>query len=105
MPSHAKLFFQPIVNLVCLKIRFYFFEFYLSFENQVVSSYDDIPHSCFLYLISIIVDEYGNDQELRLPIMIMSEHLTNKTFSIINNQDGFKQNPDLVDDFYRLSSR
>jgi hypothetical protein len=35
----------------------------------------------------------------------MSEHLTNKTFSILNNQDGFKQNPDLVDDFYRLSAR
>jgi len=86
MPSHAKLFFQPIVNLV-------------------LSSYDDVPHSCFLYLISIIVDEYGNDQELKPSIIVMSEHLTNKTFSILNNQDGFKQNPDLVDDFYRLSSR
>lgn len=35
----------------------------------------------------------------------MSEHLTKKTFSILNHPDGFKQNPDLVDDFYRLSSR
>jgi len=35
----------------------------------------------------------------------MAEHLTKKTFSILNNQNGFKQNPDLVDDFYRLSSR
>ena len=51
------------------------------------------------------MDEYGNDQELKVPIIVMSEHLTNKTFSIINTQDGFKSNPDLVDDFYRLSSR
>jgi hypothetical protein len=35
----------------------------------------------------------------------MSEHLTNKTFSILNNPTGFKQNPDLVDDFYRLSAK
>jgi len=35
----------------------------------------------------------------------MTEHLTKKTFSILNNQNGFKQNPDLVDDFYRLASR
>jgi transportin-3 len=35
----------------------------------------------------------------------MAEHLTKKTFSILNNENGFKQNPDLVDDFYRLSSR
>ncbi|UJR24859.1 hypothetical protein I4U23_006228 [Adineta vaga] len=86
MRSHAKIFFQQIVTLI-------------------ISSYEDIAHSCFLYLISIIVDEYGNDQDLRSALIVMSEHLTNKTFSILSNQDGFKQNPDLVDDFYRLSSR
>ncbi|CAF1464465.1 unnamed protein product [Adineta steineri] len=86
MRSHAKLFFQQIVTLV-------------------ISSYDEVSHSCFLYLISIIIDEYGNDQDLKAAIIVMSEHLTNKTFSILTHQDGFKQNPDLVDDFYRLSSR
>ncbi|CAF3064766.1 unnamed protein product [Rotaria sp. Silwood2] len=86
MRSHAKIFFQPIVELV-------------------ISSYDDVPHSCFLYLISIIIDEYGHDQDLKSSIIVMSEHLTTKTFSILNKPDGFKQNPDLVDDFYRLSSR
>jgi transportin-3 len=86
MPSNAKLFFQPIVNLI-------------------IASYDEVPHSCFLYLISIIVDEYGNNQDLKSAIIVMSEHLTNKTFSILNNPNGFKQNPDLVDDFYRLSAR
>ncbi|CAF4919616.1 unnamed protein product, partial [Rotaria sp. Silwood1] len=86
MRSHAKIFFQPIVELI-------------------ISSYDDVPHSCFLYLISIIIDEYGNDQDLKPSIIVMSEHLTTKTFSILNKPDGFKQNPDLVDDFYRLSSR
>ncbi|CAF1268424.1 unnamed protein product [Rotaria sordida] len=86
MHSHAKIFFQPIVELV-------------------ISSYDDVPHSCFLYLISIIVDEYGNNQDLKPSIIVMSEHLTTKTFSILNKPDGFQQNPDLVDDFYRLSSR
>ena len=36
----------------------------------------------------------------------MSEHVTIKTFSIFNkSSDGFQQNPDLVDDFYRLSAR
>ncbi|CAF2322955.1 unnamed protein product [Rotaria sp. Silwood2] len=85
MRSHAKIFFQPIVELV-------------------ISSYDDVPHSCFLYLISIIIDEYGNDQDLKSSIIVMSEHLTTKTFSILNKPDGFKENSDLVD-FYRLSSR
>ncbi|CAF0984499.1 unnamed protein product [Adineta ricciae] len=86
MRSHAKIFFQQIVTLV-------------------ISSYEEVPHSCFLYLISIIVDEYGSDHDLKAALIVMSEHLTNKTFSILSNQDGFKQNPDLVDDFYRLSSR
>ncbi|CAF3892626.1 unnamed protein product [Rotaria magnacalcarata] len=86
MRFHAKLFFQPIVELI-------------------VTSYDDVPHSCFLYLISIIIDEYGNDQDLKTSIIAMSEHLTNKTFSMLNKPDGFEENPDLVDDFYRLSSR
>ncbi|CAF1318792.1 unnamed protein product [Rotaria sordida] len=86
MHSHAKIFFQPIVELV-------------------ISSYDDVPHSCFLYLISIIVDEYGNNQDLKSSIIVMSEHLTTKTFSILNKPDGFQQHPDLVDYFYRLSSR
>ena len=53
----------------------------------------------------MVIDEYGNDLELKAPIIVLSEHLTQKTFSILNNQDAFKQNPDLVDDFYRLSSR
>jgi hypothetical protein len=35
----------------------------------------------------------------------MSEHLTNKAFSILNSRNGFKQNLDLVDDFYRLSAK
>ncbi|CAF4486929.1 unnamed protein product [Rotaria sp. Silwood2] len=85
MRSHAKIFFQPIVELV-------------------ISSYDDVPHSYFLYLISIIIDEYGNDQDLKSSIIVMIEHLTTKTFSILNKPDGFKENSDLVD-FYRLSSR
>lgn len=58
-----------------------------------------------MYLISIIVDEYGTDRELKASIIVMSEHLTTKTFSILNQPNGFKQNPDLVDDFYRLSAR
>jgi len=58
-----------------------------------------------LYLISVFVDEYGNDRDLKGAIISMSEHLTQKTFSILTNPNGFQQNPDLVDDFYRLSSR
>jgi hypothetical protein len=72
---------------------------------QVISSYDDVPHSCFLYLISIIVDEYGDDRDFKSSIILISEHLTTKTFSILVNPAAFAQFPDLVDDFYRLSSR
>jgi len=86
MSSHAKLFSQRIVNLI-------------------IASYEEVPHSCFLYLISIIVDEFGDEEEFKSYIIRVSEHLTTKTFSILNHSEAFKQYPDLVDDFYRLSAR
>ncbi|CAF0842657.1 unnamed protein product [Didymodactylos carnosus] len=86
MGFKAKVFFEPIVKLV-------------------LTSYDENPHSCFLYLTSVIVDEYGDEKDLRSNIIAMSEHLATKTFALLAGSNGFKENPDVVDDFYRLAAR
>lgn len=41
------------------------------FRHQMVSVYQVYPHSCFLYLGSILVDEYGMEEGCRQGLLDM----------------------------------
>uniref|UniRef100_H2ZAX9 Transportin-3 n=1 Tax=Ciona savignyi TaxID=51511 RepID=H2ZAX9_CIOSA len=69
--------------------------------GTITSNYSTDPHSCFLYLGSILVDEYGNDASLSTMLSSFAE----PTFKILNEENGLSDNPDTVDDLFRLCSR
>lgn len=62
-------------------------------------------HSCFLYLGSILVDEYAIDSECVPGLLKMLEAFIGPTFNILQQQDGLKNHPDTVDDLFRLCAR
>lgn len=62
-------------------------------------------HSCFLYLGSILVDEYAIDAECVSGLLRMVEAFIGPTFNILQQQDGLKNHPDTVDDLFRLCAR
>lgn len=62
-------------------------------------------HSCFLYLGSILVDEYATDSECVSGLLKMLEAFIGPTFNILQQQDGLKNHPDTVDDLFRLCAR
>jgi len=71
--------------------------------NTIVEVYRKHTHSCFLYLTSILVDEIGEKYAEQLQPVY--ESLAQPTMELLQKEDGFRQNPDHVDDFCRLSAR
>ncbi|KAL4233679.1 Transportin-3 [Mactra antiquata] len=72
---------------------------------QMVSIYQVHPHSCFLYLGSILVDEYGSDKECTQGLLDMFQAFCPPTFKLLEEQNGLRNHPDTVDDLFRLSLR
>ncbi|XP_008555701.1 transportin-3 [Microplitis demolitor] len=71
----------------------------------IVGLYATHQHSCFLYLGSILVDEYATDHECAAGLVQMLEAFIGPTFTLLQEQNGLKHHPDTVDDLFRLCSR
>ncbi|EDO32037.1 predicted protein [Nematostella vectensis] len=73
--------------------------------DQMVRIYANHKHSCFLYLGSILVDEYGDEEGCVPGLVQMTKALALPTFEILSGEKGLVEHPDTVDDLYRLISR
>lgn len=73
--------------------------------TTISNTYKSSPHSCFLYLGSVLVDEYGGDDSASNFLLQMLEALCPRSFDLLNEQDGLVNHPDTVDDLFRLCSR
>lgn len=69
--------------------------------------YGQHPHSCLIYLASILVDEYGTIQHVQQGMQSMLENLATRSLALLaaDAQNGFRDNPDTVDDLFRLAIR
>lgn len=74
--------------------------------KQIVGLYAAQNHSCFLYLGSILVDEFANvSEQCTQGLLDMMQAFIQPTFDRLQTVNGLKNNPDTVDDFFRLCSR
>uniref|UniRef100_A0A1A8F3R9 Transportin-3 n=1 Tax=Nothobranchius korthausae TaxID=1143690 RepID=A0A1A8F3R9_9TELE len=73
--------------------------------TQMVSVYQVYPHSCFLYLGSILVDEYGMEEGCRQGLLDMLQALCMPTFQLLEQPNNLRNHPDTVDDLFRLATR
>ncbi|XP_036184633.1 transportin-3 isoform X7 [Myotis myotis] len=73
--------------------------------TQMVNVYHVHQHSCFLYLGSILVDEYGMEEGCRQGLLDMLQALCIPTFQLLEQQNGLQNHPDTVDDLFRLATR
>lgn len=72
---------------------------------QMVMLYTAHHHSCFLYLGSVLVDEYATDANCVPGLLDMLQAFITPTFTILQEANGLKNHPDTVDDFFRLCAR
>ncbi|XP_069157957.1 transportin-3 isoform X1 [Procambarus clarkii] len=73
--------------------------------EQIVGLYAAHGHSCFLYLGSILVDEYASEVGCVTGLLAMLEAFTQPTFLLLTQPNGFRDHPDTVDDWFRLCAR
>ncbi|PNF38379.1 Transportin-3 [Cryptotermes secundus] len=73
--------------------------------KQIVSLYQRHQHSCFLYLGSILVDEYATEPGCVQGLLDMLQAFLIPTFIILQETNGLKNHPDTVDDLFRLCAR
>uniref|UniRef100_A0A2K6U3M7 Transportin 3 n=1 Tax=Saimiri boliviensis boliviensis TaxID=39432 RepID=A0A2K6U3M7_SAIBB len=73
--------------------------------QEMVNVYHVHQHSCFLYLGSILVDEYGMEEGCRQGLLDMLQALCIPTFQLLEQQNGLQNHPDTVDDLFRLATR
>ncbi|XP_074655394.1 transportin-3-like isoform X2 [Tubulanus polymorphus] len=73
--------------------------------TQMVNLYQVHQHSCFLYLGSILVDEYGMEKGCIQGLIDMLQAFCGPTFKLLEEQHGLRNHPDTVDDLFRLCTR
>lgn len=73
--------------------------------GQMVTTYASHHQSCLLYLGSVLVDEFGYDNRCVNILLKMLEAFIEPTFTLLQAENGLKEHPDTVDDFFRLSVR
>lgn len=73
--------------------------------NQMIILYAAHHHSCFLYLGSVLVDEYATDPNCVPGLLDMLQAFITPTFTLLQEPNGLKNHPDTVDDFFRLCAR
>lgn len=74
--------------------------------KQMIELYATHQHSCFLYLGSVLVDEFANvNDDCTRGLLQMMEAFIQPTFTRLQMENGLKNNPDTVDDFFRLCAR
>ncbi|XP_049868281.1 transportin-3 [Pectinophora gossypiella] len=67
--------------------------------------YDAHAHSCLLYLASILVDELASVPQCVPPLIELAQVLMPRAFVLLQQENGLKNNPDTVDDLFRLCIR
>ncbi|XP_019854788.1 PREDICTED: transportin-3-like [Amphimedon queenslandica] len=70
-----------------------------------ISVYQECNHSCFLYLGSIIADEFGSDPSSQPGLMTMVESFLSVSLILLSGPGGLVNHPDTVDDMFRLCAR
>ncbi|CAB3404138.1 unnamed protein product [Caenorhabditis bovis] len=73
--------------------------------HMLMEVYPQHRHSCLLYMASIVVDEYGVEDRMRPGLLLMLKALTTAAFEMLNLPNGCINNPDTVDDLFRLAQR
>ncbi|XP_029646320.1 transportin-3 [Octopus sinensis] len=73
--------------------------------TQMVTLYQVHQHSCFLYLGSILVDEYGTDPNCVPGLLNMLQAFCTPAFKQLEEHNGLRNHPDTVDDLFRLCLR
>ncbi|XP_071476765.1 LOW QUALITY PROTEIN: transportin-3-like [Diadema antillarum] len=73
--------------------------------TQIVGFYQSHTHSCYLYLGSILVDEYGAEPGCISGLIDMLQAFIGPTYTILQEPNGLRNHPDTVDDFFRLCTR
>lgn len=73
--------------------------------HKLVALYQANGHSCFLYVGSILVDEYGDDSSNWDILLQMVDAFIGPTFGLLQHPDSFREHPDTIDDLFRLCSR
>lgn len=73
--------------------------------TQMMQVYTEKQHSCFLYLGSILVDEFGSEKNCVPGFIQMVEGFCPPTFAFLNSAEAFVEHPDTVDDLFRLCTR
>lgn len=76
-----------------------------SLVGQIIAIYRNYKHSSFLYVGSILVDEYATDVTCIQGLLDMLQALIEPTFNLLRENDGLRNHPDTVDDFFRLCAR
>nr|CAD7404319.1 unnamed protein product [Timema cristinae] len=74
-------------------------------SSSIVSLYQLHQHSCFLYLGSILVDEYASEPGCAQGLLDMMQAFIGPTFIVLQEANGLKNHPDTVDDLFRLCAR
>lgn len=69
--------------------------------QAITTSYHRHQHSCFLYLGSVLVDVYDSHPSL----LQMLNTFLQPLFRLLNKDQGLDDNPDTVDDLFRLCTR
>ncbi|KFM82505.1 Transportin-3, partial [Stegodyphus mimosarum] len=70
--------------------------------TQMVQIYQIHQHSCFLYLGSVLVDEYGSEPGCVQGLLDMLQAFCGPAFRLLESSDGLRNYPDTVDDLFRL---
>lgn len=73
--------------------------------KQIVHLYSLQQHSSFLYLGSILVDEFAREPTCTNGLLDMLTAFIEPTFKILQVENGLKNHPDTVEDFFRLCTR
>ncbi|XP_039299641.1 transportin-3-like, partial [Nilaparvata lugens] len=72
--------------------------------KQILSLYNQYQHSCFLYLGSVLVTEFANEPGCIEGLDNMMQAFITPTFTLLQENNGLKNHPDTVEDFFRLCS-
>ena len=73
--------------------------------SQSITIYPSHHHSCFLYLGSIIVDEYGSQSIYHEGLATMLSVYAEVSLPLLTGATGLLDHPDTIDDLFRLCAR
>ncbi|CAG9785869.1 unnamed protein product [Diatraea saccharalis] len=73
--------------------------------QSLATLYEARAHSCLLYLGSVLLDELASTPECVPDLIAMLQALMPKAFELLLQPNGLRDNPDTVDDLFRLCIR